>query len=560
MPLVAAANADISPLFGLLTLVLLLAVFVSLVMAKLKQSLLVGYFLSGIIISNSGIPKWLGMDQGSDMIANFAELGIVLLMFTLGVEFSIRELRNLWRYAFIGGGLQMTLTMALAGSIAAFFGMPWQECLVIGVVFALSSTAVSLKSFQDQGLSNNPAAKAALGIALFQDMLVIALFLILPSLFGKTTDHLFADMSSSLLKGVVFLLGAGLLGRFGINPLLHAVARTRSRELFTLSIIGVSAGVAFAGGAMHLSLALGAFAAGLVVSESIFSHRILTDIMPFKDLFLTIFFVSVGLMIDMKEVIDHWWVILLGTALIFMVKFTIVFSISRLLRLPLRPALLAAASLSSIGEFSLVLIQKTNQLRPIDPWLEQIILICTALGMALIPGSMTATSPFAVWLEKRGWFLSKRVTPKILSLSESIKHMQDHAIICGYGPVGQQLHRALLDRGIPCLIIDLNADTAKELKKQSHPVLFGDATHPEALMMANVSKARMIAFTFPHVAATKISLPIVLEENPEIAVFARAKFSQEADELQLMGATVIHDEIESGRAMMDQALTAFDRA
>ncbi len=560
MPLVAAANADISPLFGLLTLVLLLAVFISLVMAKLKQSLLVGYFLSGIIIANSGIPQWLGMDQGSDMIANFAELGIVLLMFTLGVEFSLRELRHLWRYAFIGGGLQMILTITLAGSITALFGMPWQECLVIGVVFALSSTAVSLKSFQDQGLSSNPAAKAALGIALFQDLLVIALFLILPTLFGKSTDHLFVEMGASLLKGVVFLLGAALLGRFGINPLLHAVARTRSRELFTLSIIGVSAGVAFAGGALHLSLALGAFAAGLVVSESIFSHRILTDIMPFRDLFLTIFFVSVGLMIDMHEVIEHWWVILLGTAVVFLVKSTIVFGISRLLRLPLRPALLAAVSLSSIGEFSLVLMQKTNQLRPLDPWLEQIILICTALGMALIPGSMIATSSFAIWLEKRGLFLSKRATPKILSLAESIKHMQDHAIICGYGPVGQQLHRALLDRGVPCLIIELNVDTAQALKKQSHPVLFADATHPEALMMANISKARMIAFTFPQVVATKISISIVLQENPQIAIFARAKFAQEAEELQHMGATVIHDEVESGRALMEHAMTAFDRS
>jgi CPA2 family monovalent cation:H+ antiporter-2 len=556
--MLAAGVADISPLFALLTLILLLAVFVSLVLARFKQSLLVGYFLCGILIGNSAIPGWLGIDEKGMMITNFAELGIVLLMFTLGIEFSLRELRYLWRLAFFGGGLQVMVTVGIAGAVARCFGMPWEECLVLGVVFALSSTAVSLKSFQDQGLSNNPGAKAALGIALFQDLLVIGLFLILPALFGKTAHHPGKEIVAALLKGAGFLFGAGLLGRFGINPLLHAVAKTRSRELFTLTIIGMSAGVAFAGGALELSLALGAFAAGLMVSESIYSHRIMTDILPFKDLFLTLFFVSVGLMIDIREVLDHWWMILIGTALIFVVKFGTVFSVARLLRLPLRPALLAAASLSSIGEFSLVLIQKTNQLRSMDPWLEQMILICTALGMALIPGSMAMSGVFATWLEKIKWFQDKRTTPKSMSLSQSIREMHDHAIICGYGPVGRQLHEALLCISVPCLVVDLNADTARALTKNGHKVLFGDITHSEALALANVKKARLIAFTFPNVAATKIAIPLVLQENSEITILARAKFSFEAMELRLLGARVIHDEKESAAAMVTKALATYE--
>lgn len=556
--MLAAGVADISPLFALLTLILLLAVFVSLVLARFKQSLLVGYFLCGILIGNSAIPGWLGIDEKGMMITNFAELGIVLLMFTLGIEFSLRELRYLWRLAFFGGGLQVIVTVGIAGTVARCFGMPWEECLVLGVVFALSSTAVSLKSFQDQGLSNNPGAKAALGMALFQDLLVIGLFLILPALFGKTAHHPGKEIVIALLKGAGFLFGAGLLGRFGINPLLHAVAKTRSRELFTLTIIGMSAGVAFAGGALELSLALGAFAAGLMVSESIYSHRIMTDILPFKDLFLTLFFVSVGLMIDIREVLDHWWMILIGTALIFVVKFGTVFSIARLLRLPLRPALLAAASLSSIGEFSLVLIQKTNQLRPMNPFLEQMILICTALGMALIPGSMAMSGVFATWLEKIKWFQDRRTTPKSMSFSRSIREMHDHAIICGYGPVGKQLHEALLCISVPCLVVDLNADTASALTKNGHKVLFGDITHSEALALANVKKARLIAFTFPNVTATKIAIPLVLQENPEITIFARAKFSFEAMELRLLGARVIHDEKESAAAMVTKALATYE--
>lgn len=555
----ASGAADISPLFGLLTLVLLLAVFVSLVMARLRQSLLVGYFLCGILIANSGVPEWLGMDTKGAIIPQLAELGIVLLMFTLGVEFSIRELHQLWRLALFGGGLQVGITASLAGGIAAVCGRPWEECLLIGIVFALSSTAVSLKSFQDQGIGGSPGAKAALGIALFQDILVIGLFLVLPALLGNSYQPMGREILLALGKGVAFLAGAALLGRFGINPLLHAVAKTRSRELFTLTIIGMSAGVAYAGGAMELSLALGAFAGGLMVSESIYSHRIMTDILPFKDLFLTIFFVSVGLMIEIHVVMANWWIILLGTLVIFLVKFLTVFGVVRLLRLPLRPALLAAASLASVGEFSLVLIQKSNQYRPFDPWLEQMILICTALGMAMIPGTMIATAPFSAWLERKGWFRSKRVTPGTLDLSSSIKSLEDHAVICGYGPVGQALHQAMLDVGVECVVIDLNADTVRQLKKQGYPVLFGDVTHPEALALAKIKRARLIAFTFPQVHVTKLAIPLVQQENPAILVLARAKFSSEALELSLMGARVIHDENESAQAMVDLGMCAYEK-
>jgi CPA2 family monovalent cation:H+ antiporter-2 len=206
-----------------------------------------------------------------------------------------------------------------------------------------------------------------------------------------------------------------------------------------------------------------------------------------------------------------------------------------------------------------VLIQKSNQYRVFDPWLEQMILICTALGMALIPGSMLVTGPLSAWMERNGWFRSKRVTPTALNPSTVLKSLEDHAIICGYGPVGQALHQALLDAGVTCLIIDLNAETAHQLKKQGYLVLFGDVTHPEAMALAKVKKARMIAFTFPNVAATKIAIPLIMQENPSIIMLARAKFASEALELTLMGARVIHDEQESSLAMVTQGLCSYEQ-
>jgi len=555
--LLAASLTDISPMFALLALVLALAVFVCLVMAKLHQSLLVGYFLCGIIIANSGAMEKLGLERGGASIASFAELGVVLLMFSLGIEFSLRELKHLWRFAFIGGGLQVLLTSANAFFLACVLNYPTTQSMMIAVIVALSSTAVSLKSFQDMGMGSSPGAKTALGIALFQDLFVILLFIIMPSLMGAGGGQ---AVALAMGKGAAFLLVAGLLGRYGINPLLHAVARTRSRELFTLAVIGTSAGITFAGGALELSLALGAFAAGMMMSESIYSHRIMQNILPFKDLFLTIFFVSVGLMIDLHAFALHWpWVLTLA-AVVFLTKFLIVFSISRLLRLPLRPTLLAAASLSSIGEFSLVLMQKFHQWAPLDARTEQVILLCTAIGMGMIPATMKSMNPMASYLERWKIFRRHTMAPEQLSLSHTLKELHDHAIICGYGPVGQALHASLTAQGVACLIVDLNADTVRSLIKGGHAVLFGDITQPEALALTKIRSARLIAYTFPLVSVTRQSIPLVLQENPEIAIFARAKFSQEALELTLMGAQVIHDENEAATAICAAVETAYEQA
>lgn len=478
LALLAAGASTVTPFFGMLALVLVLAVFVSLVLVKLRQSLLVGYFLCGILIANSGVLVLVGVRPDDPMISNLGELGVILLMFTLGLEFSLGELRHLWRVALIGGGVQVALTASLATACARFCGIPWAEAIVLSVAIALSSTAVAMKSFQDLGQPNNPGARVALGVALFQDILVILFILLLPAIYGQNNGSTVGQIAWALTKGTLFLGAAVLLGRYGNTPLLHAVARTRSRELFTLTIIGTCAAVALAGEALDLSLALGAFAAGLVLSESIYSHRILSDILPFKDLFLTIFFVSVGLMIDVGTLLDEWFFVLIGTVVILAVKGSIVFGVTRLLKLPLRPALLATASLASTGEFSLVLLKKAGGFRPFDPAVEQLLLACTAVTMALVPSLMRGAGPFGRWLESKGFASGVKRAPAGLVPTEAVRKISDHAIICGYGPVGRALNEALLKCDVPTLVLELNADTVRELKSQGQPVLFADAAHP----------------------------------------------------------------------------------
>lgn len=557
---VAAAATSVSPLFALLSLVLILAVLVSLVLIKLRQSLLVGYLLCGVVIANAGLMPFAGGAEADAVISHLAEIGVILLMFTLGIEFSLGELSHLRRMALLGGGLQVLLTSAVAAAVALSLGFPMAEAVVLAVAVALSSTAVAMKSFQDLGQPNHPAARAALSVALFQDLLVIVFILILPAIFGKGEGSVVMGIGGAILKGLLFLGGALVLGRYGITPLLHAVARTRSRELFTLTVVALCSGVALAGGALDLSLALGAFAAGLVVSESIYSHRIMADILPFKDLFLAIFFISVGLQIDLTVIAAEWPKVVVGCLLIFALKGGIVFTVTRLMKLPLKPALLTAAALASTGEFSLVLMGKAEEYRSFDPAVVQLLLICSAVTMGLVPTLMRATSPVGRWLERRGWFQSRKPLSEPLAPTKAIKELSDHAVICGYGPVGHALNEALKRCGVDTLVMELNSDTVRELKKEGQLVLFADATHPEALDLAGIGRARLVAFTFPAVEMTCAAVPLVRERNPGIVLFGRAKYPAEVERLRNLDVQVVHDERESAVAMVRAAMKSYQRA
>ncbi|MEO7098543.1 MAG: cation:proton antiporter [Luteolibacter sp.] len=557
--LLASGVSNISPLFALLTLVLVLSVLVSLVLVKFKQSLLVGYLLSGVLIGNFGLLWLTGMHKDNPVISDFAEIGVVLLMFTLGIEFSLSEFKHLWQTALIGGGLQVGITAGIVGLLAAVFGYSTADSIVLGVAVALSSTAVAMMSFEDLGQQNNPGARASLGIALFQDILVIVFFLVMPALYGQGEGGIAGQIGAALLKGGLFLLGAWLLGRYGLTPLLHAVAQTRSRELFTLTVIGLCAGVAFAGSALNLSLALGAFAAGLVVSESIYSHRILSDILPFKDLFLAIFFISVGLLIDVSVIASDLSRIVLGSLLILVLKGVVVFTVLKWVKIPSRPALLAAGSLASTGEFSLVLMGKAGGYHPFDPGTEQMLLVCTAVTMAVVPSLMRAAGPVGKWLEKRGLLTVRKIVPESMTPVMVLKEISNHAIICGYGPVGKSLNEALKRCGVDTLVMELNSETVMALKKEGQPVLFADSTHPEALDLAGIQRARLVAFTFPSVTATCAAVPLVRERNAGIYIFGRAKYIADVERLRGLGVQVIHDERETAVAMVRAAISSYER-
>jgi CPA2 family monovalent cation:H+ antiporter-2 len=436
------------------------------------------------------------------------------------------------------------------------------QSMVLGVALALSSTAISLKTFQDMELGGSPGARLAIGIAIFQDLFVILFFLFLPVLFSAGSANSIGLMPTLLGitgKGLLFVGVALALAHWVIPRLLHAVADTRSRELFTLTVVGLCVGLAYLGGLLELSLALGAFVAGLAVSDSIYRHRILADVMPLKDLFLTLFFVSVGLMIDLRIAMVWWSQIILVTVGLMLVKGTLITFIARGLGLRTRPSLLGALSLSGAGEFGLVLMQRAGELEPWPVAVQQVVLASTALSMGLIPAAMKLADPLADVLKRMGLTSKSATLPADIKPSARLKALEDHAIVCGYGPVGQRLVAALDDSGISNVIVDLNAETVRRLHKAGRQVLFADAAHSETWDLAGLERARLVAFTFPDTATSLAALDFLHQKNREITIIARAKFASEAEALLAKGVhTVIHDEAESGRALVREALHVYE--
>lgn len=553
------------PLFSLMAVMLTAVVVVSLLLIRARQSLLIGYFLCGVIIDDSGLIGMIGGEGTQEALEQMAEFGVMLLMFVLGMEFSISELRFLRRYALVGGGFQMGICILLTVTVAKIAGATWPTAIVVGVALGMSSTAVSLKSFQDMGMASSPGGRFALGIAIFQDLFIIAFLVLLPLLIQPNPgeDSLPFELGLLVLKGVAFIVLAWINARFVVPKLLHEVALTRSRELFTLTVIGCCVGLAYIGSLLGLSLALGAFVAGLAVSESEYKHRILADIQPIKDLFLMLFFFSVGLIIDVRVAMEQVIPILTLTAVLVVTKGIIIVGIALSLGLINRPALLGGLALCSAGEFSLLLIGKAGGANLFEPTTQQVLLTSGTVSMALVPGLMRLAKPIADWLDRKGWGRKHVKNPELekAPLNLRMKQMNLHAIICGYGPVGRALNRSLLAQGVPTLVIELNAETVRRLMKEGQPVLFADAAHEETWALARAETASLVAFTFPDASAAAAGLHHVREHNREVCIMTRARFAADRARLEKLGANiVIHDEGEAARSLVEKALQFTSRS
>ena len=548
------------PFFTLLTVVFMGIIAIALILAHFRQSLLAGYFICGVILANCGI---LDHIPNSDVsIQALSEVGIILLMFTLGLEFSIDELKHLRKTALIGGGVQMFICTAAFGLGLHFAtGMDMSHSLTVGAIMGLSSTAVALKSFQEFGLSGTSGAKMAVGIALFQDIAAIMLVAIMPQIFTATPDswETALNIGMAVLRGLVFLGAAWLIGHYLLPRIMLAVARTKSRELFTLMVFAICSGIAMLASLLGLSIALGAFTAGLFVSSSYYSHRVLSEVLPFKDLFLTIFFVSAGLLIDIDDLWEHIGHVATFAAFVLIIKFVACIVAANFLKIPGRMGIMASTALTNVGEFSLVLIPFMQEITPIPALVTTNVYAIAAVSMGMTPLLMKAARKLTPLLVRIPGLKTKRERLSVETMITRVEGIRNHAIICGYGPVGRRLHESLAQYGIPCIIIDLNADTVKALLNDGHLAFLGDIQHQITMDLAGIRTARLIAFTFPDPAPALATYMQIKGANADITVIARAKFRSEVASLHHAGiANVIHDEMETGSAAVRLAKLSFD--
>lgn len=548
------------PFFTLLTVVFMGIIAIALVLAHFRQSLLAGYFICGVILANCGI---LDHIPNSDVsIQALSEVGIILLMFTLGLEFSIDELRHLRKTALVGGGIQMFICTAAFGlGLHYATGMDMSHSLTVGAIMGLSSTAVALKSFQEFGLSGTSGAKMAVGIALFQDIAAIMLVAIMPQIFAASPNSWATalNIGMAVLRGLVFLGTAWLIGHYLLPRIMLAVARTKSRELFTLMVFAICSGIAMLASLLGLSIALGAFTAGLFVSSSYYSHRVLSEVLPFKDLFLTIFFVSAGLLIDIDDLWEHLGHVATFAAFVLAIKFVACIVAASFLKIPGRMGIMASTALTNVGEFSLVLIPFMQEITPIPALVTTNVYAIAAVSMGMTPLLMKAARKLTPLLVRIPGLKTKRERLSVETMITRVEGIKDHAIICGYGPVGRRLHESLSQYGIPSIIIDLNADTVKTLLNEGHLAFLGDIQHQITMDLAGIRTARLIAFTFPDPAPALSTYMQIKGVNADITVIARAKFRSEVALLHHAGITnVIHDEMETGAAAVRLAKQSFD--
>ncbi len=526
-----------------IVIILGLSVIVIYLFQRLKLPTVLGFLLTGIIAGPYGL-SWV---HGVHEVEIMAEIGIILLLFVIGVEFSLRSLSAIKKSVLLGGGLQVFLTVITTAAVFYGLKMSINQAVFIGFLVSLSSTAVLLKLLQDKGEIASPHGKTILAILIFQDIIVVPMMLFTPILAGQA-DNVGMAVLSMALKGALVIVGVIVLARYGIPFLLYRIARTRNNELFFISIIVICFSVAWFTSSLGLSLSLGAFLAGLTISESEYSHQAMSYMTPLKEIFTSFFFVSVGMLLDLTFVTDHIVTIMLLTIGVLILKCMIGLIAAKALGLHLRISLMVAFFITQIGEFSLILAKEGLAVNIISLEIYQYFLAVTILSIAVTP-----------FIIKFSYMISDRVskrTGKMISDYEDKpkKELEDHIIIVGFGLNGRNIARVARRFEIPYVVLEMNPDTVKQ-EKNKEPIHFGDAMQPHVLHHLNIHKARVVVIAISDPRATRKIVNSIREQSRQVHVIVRTRFVQDTAELIKLGADeVIPEEFETSIEIFHRVL------
>jgi CPA2 family monovalent cation:H+ antiporter-2 len=544
------------PLFTDLLIILLVSVPVAFLCLRLKLPLLVGLMLTGIVIG----PYGLGLIKELEAIEILAEIGVMLLLFTIGLEFSLHRLREMRRLVLIGGGLQVVLTIAATAAIAVLFGREMNQAVFFGFLVALSSTAIVLKSYAERGEVDAPHGRAGIGILLFQDISIVLMMLLVPVLGGKDAASFGAiavKLGGSLLGLIVIMLAAW----FFVPLLLKQIVRLKSPEVLLLLVVLLCLGISFVTAQFGLSLALGAFIAGMVLADSDYSHQVAADILPFRDVFNSIFFVSIGLLLSVGALIENLFTVFMWVALLVVGKALIVWSVIQLLGFPQRIAAMTALGLAQIGEFSFVLAKAGRSADLLPDADYQSFLAASIISMIATPFMIAAAPRFSYFIQS---IVPDKKSAEDMSESEEELHitstggLNNHVIIVGYGLNGRNLARVLRAVNVSYTILDLNAETVRAAKAKGEKINFGDATRREVLHHAAIEKANALVLAMSDAQAARRTVRQARALNEKIYIVVRTRYTAEITELLRFGADeVIPEEFETSIEIFSRVLLRY---
>ena len=534
-----------------LTLLYLLAAVLGVVACRsLKLPPMLGYLAAGILIG----PHALALAQDSAVVKHLGEFGVVFLMFAIGLEFSLPKLRAMRRYVFGLGLLQVAGTMAaaMAGMLllarwaGGVWDVGWQTALALSGTLAMSSTAIVVKLMAERAELESEHGRRVLGILLFQDLAVVPLLVLIPAL-GSSPERLMVEMGLALLKATV-LVGVLLAGGQRVmRGWLTLVARRKSDELFMLNLLLITLGLAWLTELAGLSLALGAFIAGVLVSETEYRHQVGTDIRPFHDVLLGLFFITIGMMLDWHILVDRWALVLMLLTVPLVLKLGIILVLARGMGATTGVALRTGLYLAQAGEFGFVLLSLTQSNGLVQPALMNPILAAMVLSMLATPFLIMYSNRIVMKLVASDWL---QQSLQMTSIARKSINTSKHVIICGYGRCGQNLARMLEHEGIPYMALDLDPDRVRQAAAAGDSVVYGDATRLQALMAAGLVRASAVAVTYIDVPAALKVLANARSHAPQVPVVVRTQDDLYLDKLQEAGATEVVPEAIEGSLML----------
>lgn len=531
-------------------MILITAVIVLLIFNKLKLPTMIGLFITGIVIGH--------VINDTSMISTLSELGVVFLLFIIGLEFSIEKFSAIKHYALFGGILQVSLTTVLVTLLGLGLGLALNSAIFLGFLVAFSSTAIVMKIMQQKHLNHSVQGRVTLGILIFQDIAVIVVILITPLLGGQSIElHTFPELLIKLI-GVAILIVIG--AKWFIPLALKDAAKTKNRDLFMLLTLFICMGTTFATSLIGIGPELGAFLAGLLISNTEYSHQTLGYIQPFQDVFMSLFFISIGLMVNLHLFLYNIGIILALTAIILIIKFAATLLTGIVLKLPNKISISIAILLSQIGEFSFVLAREGMTYGLMTQRFFSIFLGVSILTMSVSPFLQKFTPQITKLLSKSSYFQEDgelKTLPEELTEAQPIK---DHVILVGMGRVGKQMTKACNQFNVPILAVDMNPIVVEQQQNLGVPIIYGNASNENVLKQLRVTSAQCIVISASTYEGTLNTIDAARRLNPDIHIIVRTKYLKNIEEVIEAGADeVIPKEFETSILMFTRIMDYYNK-